>query len=118
MKSRKKVRNIVIDDIAYHWKATGNDGYISISIWHKVGNCIITATLLYYETWLNNGDGTYSSKEDQIIVTNRLIRKIIKLAQSKYSFDPSVKRQLDLRNLDGLISIDDAIRSGRKISKE
>ncbi|MEK7486146.1 MAG: hypothetical protein AABZ60_17625, partial [Planctomycetota bacterium] len=115
--SRKKARNIVVDDIAFHWKASGNDGYISISIWPKIGECIITATLPYYETRQNNGDGTYSLK-NQIVITNRMVRKIIKFAQENYSFKPSFKGEIRLKSLDGLILLDDAIRATEKIPKE
>ena len=32
-KSQKGARNIVVDDVRYRWRATGNDDWISLVVW-------------------------------------------------------------------------------------
>jgi hypothetical protein len=66
---------------------------------------------LEYNSWLPQGQGMWVSPGDHIIVTNRLVRRIIEPAISKHGYDPNVKaKQLDLRALDDVIKWDDAIR--------
>jgi hypothetical protein len=115
MRSSKGSRRIVVHNVEYRWRATGDDGYISIGIWpaNNVGP-FISGTFNYHETWVNNSDGSGSSKGDQIVVTNRLIRRIIIHAIGVYRYNPQAKgKELRLKPLDNVITWNDAIRASR-----
>src|SRR5438552_2700858 len=112
MRRLKGSHRIVVDDVDYRWRARGNDGFISIGIWpsNNIGP-YIKGNLRYHETWIDNGDGTRSSAKDQIVVTNRIIQRIIQHAITQHGYDPMMKgKKLNLRVLDDVIQWDDAIR--------
>jgi hypothetical protein len=113
MRSSKGSHRIVVRDVEYRWRVQGDDGYISIGIWptNNVGS-FICGNLRYHETRIDNRDGSWSSAGDQIVVTNRLIRRIIEHAITDHHYDPSVKdKELNLRVLDEVIKWDDAVRA-------
>src|SRR5437016_5715402 len=102
MRSQKGSRRIVVGGIEYRWRATGNDGYISIGIWptNNVGP-FIKSNLRYHETCIDNGDGSWSSAGNQIVITNRVIRRIIEHATAACGYGPEVRgKELNLRVLD------------------
>lgn len=116
MRSSKGSHRIVIRDVEYRWRATGNDGYISIGIWpsNKVG-AFIHGTFRYHETWINNGDGSFSSAGNQIVVTNKIIHRIIEHAICEHHYDPQLRdKELNLAVLDDNIKWDDAVRASNK----
>ena len=113
MRSSKGSHRIVVRNSKYRWRATGNDGYISIGIWptNNIGP-FICGHLRYHETWIANGNGSLSSALNQIVVTNRLIRRIIEHAITKHRYDPQAKgKELNLTVLDEVIKWDDAVRA-------
>jgi hypothetical protein len=113
MRSQKGSRRIVVGCVEYRWRATGNDGFISIGIWptNNVGP-FIKGDLRYHETWIDNGDASWSSAGNQIVITNRIIRRIIEHAMAACGYDPQVRgKELNLRGLDDLVRWDDAIRA-------
>jgi hypothetical protein len=113
MRSLKSSRRILVQGVEYRWQATGNDGYITIGIWpvNNIGP-FIRGSFNYHETWINNRDGSSSSARDQIVITNRIIRRIIEHAIIDHHYDPTVKgEELNLKVLDGLIKWDDAVRA-------
>ncbi len=112
MRSQKESRRIVVSEVEYRWRATGDDGYISIGIWpsNNIGS-YIHSNLCYHETWIDHGNGSWSSAGNQIAVTSRIIRRIIKHAKASYGYDPQVRgAELDLRVLDNVVEWGDAIR--------
>jgi len=112
MRSRKNSRKIVVAGVEYRWRATGNDGYISIGIWptNNLGP-YIHGNLRYHETLIENGDGSWSSAGDQIVITNRIIRRIIEQAIVIHGYDPQSRgKELNLRVLDDVVKWDDAVR--------
>ena len=113
MKSQKGSRRIVIRDVEFRWRATGDDGYISIGIWpsNNIGS-YIQGNLRYHSTWIDKGDGSRNSAGDEIVVTNRIIRRIIEHATAVCGYDPHLRgKKLNLRVLDDLVKWDDALRS-------
>jgi len=113
MRSSKGSRRIVVEGHEYRWKATGDDGYISVGIWptSNIGG-YIHGTLPYDQTWLDMGNGCRSSAGDQIVVTNRLVRRVICHAIAAHGYDPNRKsKELNLRGLDDIIQWDDAVRA-------
>ncbi len=51
MRSHKGSRRILVSGVEFRWRATGNDGYISIGIWptNNIGP-FIQGNLSYHET--------------------------------------------------------------------
>lgn len=112
MRSQKGSRRIVVGAVEYCWRASGDDGYISIGIWptNNTGP-YIQGNLCYHETWIENADGSRSAAGNQIVVTSRIIRRIIEQAITVHGYDPQVRgKELNLRVLDDVIKWDDAIR--------
>jgi len=115
MRRGKGSRRIVVNDVEYRWRATGDDGFISIGIWpaNNIG-AYICGNLRYYETWIDIENGVRLSAGDQIVVTNRIIRRIIEHAIAKHEYNPTVKSaELNLKNLHHAIHWEDAVRASR-----
>jgi hypothetical protein len=113
MRDSRGSRRIVVRDVEYRWRATGDDGYISVGIWptNNVGP-YIRGNLRYDETWVKNDDGSRTSRRDQIVVTNRIVRRIIEHAIVNHRYDPMRKGGvLNLKVLDEVIRRDDAVRA-------
>lgn|SRR6266850_301070 len=113
MRSSKGSHLITVRGEQYRWRATGNDNYISVSIWpvNNIG-AFIGGFFGYHQTMVDNHEGSYSSAGDQIVVTSRLVRRIIEHVITHHQYDPNRKgKQLSLRALEGLIKWDDAIRA-------
>jgi hypothetical protein len=116
MRSLRGSRRLVIRNVEYRWRATGNDGYISIGVWptNNIGPFIFSS-LRYHETWIDNHDGSLSSAGDQIVITNRLVRRIIEHAIMEHNYKPETKgKALNLAVLDKVIKWDDAVRASSK----
>ncbi len=111
MRNHKGSRRITVGGVEYRWRATGDDGYISIGIWPANDNGpFIVGNLRYHETWIDNGDGSRSSAGNQIVITNRIIRRIIEHAIAVHGYDPLVRgKVLSLRPLDDIIQWGDAV---------
>src|SRR5690349_4287745 len=112
MRNTKGTRLITVLGTRYRWRALGGDECISVGIWPENGvGAYIGGRLGYHNSWLPQGQGVWVSPGDHIIVTNRLVRRIIEHAISKQGYDPNVNaKQLNLRALDDVIKWDDSIR--------
>ena len=113
MRRGKGSHRIVVDDVEYRWRATGDDGYISIGIWpsNNIGS-YIRGNLRYHETWPDIGNGVRRSAGNQIVVTNRIVRRIIEHALMNHAYDPNVAgAELNLKVLDDVVRWDDAVRA-------
>lgn len=116
MRSQKGSRRIVVGGVEYRWRATGDDGYITIGIWptNNVGP-FIKGNFRYHETWIDNGDGSWSSAGNQIVITNRIIRRIIERAIAVCDYDPQVRgKELNLKVLDDVVQWGDAVRGTKQ----
>jgi hypothetical protein len=98
MRSLKGSHKIVVEDIEYGWRAKGDDGYISIGIWpaNNIGP-YIHGNFQYHETWIEKGHGHSMSAGDQIIITNRIVRRIIKHASLNFAYNPQVPGDVLMR---------------------
>lgn len=116
MRRGKGSRRIVVNNVEYRWRATGNDGYITVAIWptNRIGP-FIYGNVGYHESWIDNRNGSWSSAGDQIVITNRIVRRIIEYAITNHGYDPNAKgTELNLKNLDDVIRWDDAVRASDK----
>ena len=75
--SKKGSRNISIDGHNFKWRATGNDGWITVVLW-PVSNedSRVVASIDYHHSMRKVAEGHYTS-DSQILVTNRVIRELI-----------------------------------------
>lgn len=113
MRRGKGSRRIVVRGAEYRWRATGDDGSIVVGIWpvNNIGP-YIHGNFKYHETWVETGDGSWSSAKDQILITARIVRRMVEYAIAEHHYDPHVKgAELNLRILDDVIPWDDAIRA-------
>lgn len=114
--SNKKNRRITVAGIEYLWRASGDSGYISVSVWPaSLPHRGLWGTLRYDETRtpfeLPSGTKGYSSSQ-QLVVTPKIIRRIIEYAVERHDFDPAVKApQLKLFDLDPHIDTSDVERA-------
>jgi len=113
-RAKKQARHIIVNDVAYSWRATGDDGNIALNIWPTIlDGPPIWASFNYHETWVPDGPGRYSCGNDQIVITNRLVRRVILHALGRLAYDPARKgKQIRIFRVDQLIDISDAIRAG------
>jgi hypothetical protein len=111
-KSKKGARNIVVRDVRYRWRATGNDGYISLTIWPdaRLGPAIVSS-LGYHQKPIPLRNGAFALTQ-QVVITNRLVRQAIELALEEHAYDPSTPgTELNLRTIDQLIDLTIALRA-------
>jgi hypothetical protein len=89
-RSIKNSRKIVVNGVEYRWRARGDDGYIALIIWpsNNIGPAI-TSGFLYHQTWVEVPGG-HSSMGDQIVITNRLVRRAIDFAITVHGYDPTI----------------------------
>lgn len=111
-KSKKGSRNIVVGDVAYRWRAIGNDGWISLTIWPSdLPGPTIACTLGYHQTAVPIGNGAFALTE-QIVITSGIVRRVIEHAVEERGYDPrSAGKQIDLRRVDEVIDLSGAVRS-------
>jgi len=109
----KQTRHITVNDVAYSWRASGNDGYISLTIWPNTSDGPAIATnFSYHENLVRRADSCSSFPTRQIVITNRIVRRVILLAISQFEYNSSIKGQLvHIPRVDQLIDIGDAIRA-------
>jgi hypothetical protein len=111
-KSSKGARNIVVEDVRYRWRATGNDGWISLDIWpDALPGPVIACTLGYNQTWEPIASDRWLLTK-QLVVTSRVVRKVIEYAKRQRGYDPCTKgKPVMLRRLETMIDLSDALRS-------
>lgn len=112
-RNTKNSRRIKVNDVDYRWRASGNDGYITFTIWpsNEIGPTI-QGSFKYHETWVPAGEGRWSSAGDQIVITNRIVRRVIEFAVTNHAYNPLEKGQmLSLYRMDDQIVISDAVRA-------
>lgn len=111
-KSKKEARNIVVQDVKYRWRATGNDGWISLVVWpDDLPGPTIACSLDYHHTSTPMGNGV-TALTQQIVVTNRIVRQVIEYAVREFDYDPHTKgKQVNHRHVDKAIDLSNAVRS-------
>lgn len=88
-RSNKGLKRIVVRDIEYRWSVKGDDGYISVCISPADGSGpSILSYFGYHESWTRCGDGSRRSNGDQIIITNRIVRRLIDYCLDERDYSP------------------------------
>jgi hypothetical protein len=102
--SLKHSHRIVVNAIEYRWRAIGGDGWIKLAIWpsNGVGQAI------------GCGFGYHETVESQIVITNRLVRRVILHSIDAESYNPNAAGiQLTIRDIEDKIDWSDAVRAKR-----
>lgn len=75
--SKKGNRNINVEGHDFKWRATGNDGWISIVLWpvNNEGSRVVTS-IDYHHDMHKISEGHFASN-GQLVVTNRIVRELI-----------------------------------------
>jgi hypothetical protein len=112
-KATKAARHISVQDVRYRWRATGNDNFISVCVWPEtLPGAAIVCSVGYHQTRVFRPGLDGVGLRDQIVVTNRIVRRVIEHAIRDRAYDPHVKaKQLDLRCIDEKISLAGAVRA-------
>lgn len=111
-KTKKDARNIVVNDVKYRWRATGNDGGIGLVVWPEDLPGPPIACSIDYDHTLVPISSTVTALTRQLVVTNRIVRRVIEYAVQVHAYDPRTKgKQLNLRDVDQVIDVSDAVRS-------
>lgn len=71
---KKGSRNINVEGHDFKWRASGNDGWVTVVLWPvKNEDSRIVASIDYHHDMKEVGEGHYTS-QSQLVVTNRVIR--------------------------------------------
>ncbi len=111
--AKKNARNITVEGIHYRWRATGNDGWISLVVWphERAGDKLVTR-FTYHQAEVPFAEGGGAHLVGQLVVTNRLVRRLVLHAlQTGYVPDAQVARQRNLGWAEGIIDVRGAVRA-------
>ncbi len=111
-KAKTGARNIVVNDVKYRWRASGNDGYIQLVVWPEalLGGALLS-TFDYDHTLVPDGTGRFAATR-QLVITNRIVRRVVEYAIQQFAYDPRLKAgELDLGTLSVVLDLSDALRS-------
>lgn len=112
-RSTKGSHRIMVRDVEYRWRATGNDGFIAVTIWpvDNIGPQVV-CRFGYHETVVQVDANRYVSNGDQLIVTNRIVRRIIEYAIDREHYTPDRQAtQLNLHGIEDKIDWSDAVQA-------
>jgi hypothetical protein len=105
---KKGVRKINVDGHEFRWRATGNDGWITLVLWPSENEeSKLIGQLGYHSRMVPKGDGCYSAI-NQIVITNRLVREIL-----LHVGVPTVlknKGQINIGEIEKICALGNAIR--------
>lgn len=112
-RSAKGSKRIAVRGVEYRWRATGNDGFISVTIWPSNSfGPQIACRFGYHETTVPVDSNRYVLNGDQLIVTNRIVRRIIEYAIDRESYTPDQPgTQLTIFAIEDKIEWSDVVRA-------
>ncbi len=111
--SKKGSRKIVVENHEFRWRATGNDGWVTVVIWPiENDDSRVVGTTEYHHDWVEGDDGSYSSKS-QAIVTNRIIREVILHVGIKIILNGH--GQIDIGAIENIYDFKKTVRSNNAI---
>lgn len=102
-------RHITFRNVKFRWRATGTDWGISLTIWPEAGRSI-TCRFDYHHQKTPRENGVVLLTR-QIVITNRIVRRVLIHAVEQHAYAPNGDGQLQLRDVDDFIDLSDAIRA-------
>lgn len=109
--NKRESRKITIEGIEFRWRASGNDGSITVIIWPVNRDTVrLIGNFEYHHEFIKHPDesGCYKRIKGQIIITNRVIKKIIDHVTIGEIMN--YKGQIDLGHLENIYDINNALR--------
>lgn len=111
-RATKRARNLVFAGVKYRWRATGNDDGIALTLWPATLPGPEIRCHFDYGHTLTPADGGVTHLSEQLVVTARIVRRVVDYATFAKGYDPAVKgTPLELRDIERHIDVSDAIRS-------
>jgi hypothetical protein len=102
MRSSKNTRRIEVEATVYRWRLTNQQDRFSLSVWPENGVGAPIRGLLGH-----NRESNYLG--DKILITNRIIKRIIEYAITELKYNPLIKaKEYDLKQLDAKVKWQDA----------
>ena len=112
-RASKGARHITVDGVAYRWRASGADHVINVTVWPATEpGAKLTASVRYDETLVPSvvSGGWHCTR--QIVVTNRIVRRVIRLAVTEHGYAATAGGSaVQLGQIDGRVGLSDALRS-------
>lgn len=109
--SKKGSRRIEVDGTEFRWRATGNDGWISVVVWPTDNDRTrLVGSIGYHQEAREVANGHYSLHH-QIVVTNRLIRQLILHFGVEYLLEAGI--QIEAGRLEDIVDVDMAVRASQ-----
>jgi len=106
--NKKGSRKILVDDIEFRWRATGKDDSITVVIWpDQRDNSKIIGRVRYHHDWKQMEEGLRTS-QSQLIVTNRMIRKIVLSVGVKQVLENH--GPIDIGSIEEIYDVENAVR--------
>ena len=118
MRSSKNTRRIEVDETVYRWRATGQDELIAVNIWPENGvGALISGSIAYHQAVTVSFSGGHTLS-DQLVVTNRLVKRMIEYAIDELNYNPTIKAQAcHLRWVEEKIEWQDAERANDQLNR-
>ena len=112
----KGARSITVNDVPYRGRASSQDDFVAATV-RPHGSCGRTVTARLYDGGYDgeNPAGRNHQSPRTLVVTNRLVRRIIELARSAHNYVPSSRGSpVALGDVGGRIELGDAIVADNK----
>lgn len=113
-RSNKGSNRIVVLDVVYRWRARRSEdyGWIELLVWPaELSGSMIHGRFPVGETFVPSGPDRLQSLGDHIVLTNRIVERVIRWATSNSGYDPTVRaKDLMLRHIHMDIDYSDADR--------
>lgn len=112
-RSIKGSHRIEVRDTEYRWRARGTDCQISVAIWPRQHDThAIRCRFGYHETRTDAGGAVKLT--EQLVVTNRLVRRVLEYAIDRLAYDPATtSADLLIYGIEDLIDCSDAVRASK-----
>jgi len=107
--NKKGSRRTVVDNVEFRWRATGNDGWITLVIWPSDNESSrIVASAGYHSNFTPKINGVCSAI-DQIVITNRMVREVIlHVGTNRIIMNQG---QIDIGSIEQIFDMEKAVRS-------
>ena len=111
--STKGTHRIDVRETVYRWRAIGADYSITLVIWPSHNDTHEIRCGFGYHESHTDADGVAKSVP-QLIVTNRLVRRVLEYTLDNLEYDPNTAAEdLLIKDVETLIDWSDAVRATR-----
>ncbi|WP_223788200.1 hypothetical protein [Marinicella meishanensis] len=108
--NKKNSRKIAVEGHDFRWRASGNDGWITVVVWPITNeDSRAVASVGYHHDFYRVSEGHYSSRS-QLVVTNRMIRALILHTGVEVLLNNH--GQIDVGHIEEFYDVENAVRGG------